>query len=401
MTEETTETIIHENQYARLFDIEIRNNDQKIEPTGKVSVTVELADMPKDKQDTLKVVHFTEAEAILVKADATSESITFDADSFSVYTVVNLSDLEPQGKYILVSGIAGDPGPNVGYNESWGTDYFTQLLAPLGLRVNYMIDCANYSEMHQASEAVATTTFCHTLGSYLATALEQHFGVPQIDAPQPYGLAGTDAWLRAIAKVVGKEKETEEYIESEHKRIAPKVAELREFYKGVKGFIMTGSAYAHGLLSVLRELGIEVQGSIVFHHDPVYDGAGKHQDSLKEFVDNYGDIEHYSVSKTQAYQLPQVFRRVKTDFVVIRHQGLAPEAAKMGIPALAMGDEHIPVGYEGIIRTGEMLKGILARKKFNQVLNRHVESPYSKWWKQQDDPFLLAKHPEILDTVIK
>ena len=283
----------------------------------------------------------------------------------------------------------------------WGTDYFTQLLAPLGLRVNYMIDCANYNEMHQASEAVATTTFCHTLGSYLATALEQHFGVPQIDAPQPYGLAGTDAWLRAIAKVVGKEKETEEYIESEHKRIAPKVAELREFYKGVKGFIMTGSAYAHGLLSVLRELGIEVQGSIVFHHDPVYDGAGKHQDSLKEFVDNYGDIEHYSVSKTQAYQLSQVFRRVKTDFVVIRHQGLAPEAEKMGIPALAMGDEHIPVGYEGIIRTGEMLKGILARKKFNQVLNRHVESPYSKWWKQQDDPFLLAKHPEILDTVIK
>ncbi|HPY85703.1 MAG TPA: nitrogenase component 1, partial [Ruminococcus flavefaciens] len=94
----------------------------------------------------------------------------------------------------------------------WGTDYFTDILKPLGLRVNYMIDCANYAELEQASEAVATSTFCHTLGSYMATVLEQHFGVPQIDAPQPYGFAGTDAWLRAIAKIVGKENETEEYI---------------------------------------------------------------------------------------------------------------------------------------------------------------------------------------------
>lgn len=283
----------------------------------------------------------------------------------------------------------------------WGTDYFTPLLAPLGLKVNYMIDCANYEELAQASEAVATTTFCNTLGSYMATVLEQHFGVPQIDAPQPYGIEGTDAWLRAIAKVVGKEAETEAYIESEHKRIAPQIAELREYFKGIKGFILTGSAYAHGLISVLKELGIEVQGSIVFHHDPVYDGAGEHQDTLKDLVNTYGDIPHYSVSKTQAFQLPQIFRRSQTDFVIVRHQGLSPEAAKMGIPALAMGDEHIPVGYDGIARTGEILKGILARKKFNQVLKRHVELPYTKWWVKQEDPFLLAKHPEVLDTVIK
>ena len=33
----------------------------------------------------------------------------------------------------------------------------------------------------------------------------------------------------------------------------PRILELREKFKGVKGFIMTGSAYAHGLISVLRE----------------------------------------------------------------------------------------------------------------------------------------------------
>ena len=283
----------------------------------------------------------------------------------------------------------------------WGTDYFTEILKPLGLRVNYMIDMASYDELAQASEAVATATFCHTLGSYMATALEEHFGVPQIDAPQPYGITGTDAWLRAIAKIVGKEAETEEYIKSEHERILPKIKELREKFKGINGFVMTGSSYAHSLISVLRELGIGVEGSVVFHHDPVYDGGHENQDTLHELIDTYGDIQYFTVSKTQAFQLNALFKRVKTDFVIIRHQGLAPEAAKLGIPSLAMGDEHFPVGYDGIIRTGEVLLDILARKKFNEVLLRHVKSPYNEWWSSQEDPFLLAKHPEILDEIVR
>lgn len=283
----------------------------------------------------------------------------------------------------------------------WGTDYFTDILKPLGLRVNYMIDTANFDELHQATEAIATATFCHTLGSYMATALEQHYGIPQIDAPQPYGFKATDEWLRAIAKIVGKEDEVEEYIKSEHERVMPRILELREQFKGINGFVMTGSSYSHGLISVLKELGIGVQGSIVFHHDPVYDSGAENQNTLKHLVENYGDIEHFTVSKTQAYQLSNLFKRVKTDFVIIRHQGLAPEAAKLGIPALAMGDEHIPVGYDGMIRTGEILLEIIARKKFNQVLQRHVGLPYTDWWVNQEDPFILAKNPEILDEVVK
>jgi nitrogenase molybdenum-iron protein alpha chain len=281
----------------------------------------------------------------------------------------------------------------------WGTDYFSEMLAPLGLRVNYLLDTASFDEIRQASEAVATATFCDTLGGYMATALEESFGVPQIDAPQPYGIKGTDEWLRAIAKVVGKEKEAEEYIESEHKRIAPKLAELRKFFKGKNGIVMTGSAYAHGLISVLSELGIGHDAALVFHHDPIYDGAGKHQDTLKELVETYGDIPHYTVSKTRAFQLPQLLKRAKTDFLLIRHPGLASVAGHLGFPTLTMGDEHIPVGYQGILRIGEMLKGVLSRTKFNQVLKRNVKLPYSDWWLAQDDPFYLTHHPETLNDL--
>ncbi|MDP4179386.1 MAG: nitrogenase component 1 [Bacillota bacterium] len=282
----------------------------------------------------------------------------------------------------------------------WGTDYFTQMLSPLGLKVNYIIDMATVDELAQASEASVTATFCHTLGSYMAAALEQEYGIPEVKAPQPYGFAATDEWLRSIAKVLHRENDMEEFIISEHKRVQPKVDELREKFKGIKGFVATGSSYAHGIISVLEELGIQVDGSVVFHHDPVYDSGDERQDTLGYLVENYGDIEHFTVSKTQQFQFFGLLRRVNPDFVIIRHNGLSPLASKVGIPAFALGDEHFPVGYDGIIRLGEALLEILARKKFSQVLQRHVKLPYTKWWLDQEDPFILAKHPEILDEEV-
>lgn len=282
----------------------------------------------------------------------------------------------------------------------WGSDYFTPMLKPLGIRVNYLLDCASYEEIRQSSEAFATATFCDTLGGYFATALEENFGVPQIDAPQPYGIAGTDAWLRAVAKAAGKSDIVEDYIAAEHKRIAPELSELREFFRGKNGVVMTGSAYAHGLISVLSELGIGHDAALVFHHDPVYDGAGEYQDTLKTLVDTYGDIPHYTVSKTRAFQLPQLLRRAKADFLIIRHPGLASVSGHMGYPTLAMGDEHIPMGYDGIIRVGRILKGVLARTRFNKVLHRHVRLPYNDWWLSKEDPFYLTNHPEALETVV-
>jgi nitrogenase molybdenum-iron protein alpha chain len=271
------------------------------------------------------------------------------------------------------------------------------MLKPLGLRVNYIVEIASYEDLKQISEAAATTTFCHTLGSYMATALEQEYGVPQVRAPQPYGISGTDAWLRAIAKICGKDKEVEEYITSEHERILPQIESLRKKLTGIKGYVLTGSAYAHGLISVLRELEIVVDGSLVFHHDPVYDSGSEEQNSLKTLVDTYGDIPHFTVSKTQPFQLPQLFKRTPADFVIVRHGGLAPDLARLGIPSFEMGDEHLPVGYDGIVRLGKAVLETLSKRKFNNVLRRHVSLPYTDWWMNQKYPFVFANKPDILD----
>ncbi|WP_041796109.1 nitrogenase component 1 [Pararhodospirillum photometricum] len=272
----------------------------------------------------------------------------------------------------------------------WGSDIFSPMLAELGLRVNYVVDLATVEDLAQMSEAAATVGFCYTLSTYMAAALEQEFGVPEVKAPMPYGFAGTDAWLREIARVTGREDKAEAYIAREHARVKPELERLREKLKGVKGFVSTGSAYAHGLIQVLRELGVEVDGSLVFHHDPVYDSQDPRQDSLAHLIDNYGDVTHFSVGNRQQYQFYGLLKRVDPDFIIIRHNGLAPLASRLGIPAIPLGDEHIAVGYQGMINLGESILDVLAHRKFHHDIARHVRLPYKDSWLARD-PFDLAR----------
>lgn len=273
----------------------------------------------------------------------------------------------------------------------WGSDVFTPMLANLNLKVNYVIDLASVDDLARMSEAAATVGFCYTLSSYLAAALEQHFGVPEVKAPMPYGFSGTDAWLRELARVTHREELAEKYIASEHSRVRPRIKELKEKLRGVKGYVATGSAYSHGLIQVLRELDVEVNGSLVFHHDPVYDSGDDREDSLGHLLKNYGNVENFHVSNRQQYQLYAFLQKVHPDFMLIRHNGLAPLASRLGIPAAPLGDEHIAIGYQGIINLGETILDILARKKFHNSIKAHVKLPYTDWWLKQKDAYILAR----------
>jgi nitrogenase molybdenum-iron protein alpha chain len=136
----------------------------------------------------------------------------------------------------------------------------------------------------------------------------------------------------------------EKYIKKEHERVKSHIAELKEKLKGINGYVATGSAYSHGLIQVLRELGINVNGSLVFHHDPVYDSGDEREDSLGHLLKNYGNVENFHISNRQQYQLYAFLQKVHPDFMLIRHNGLAPLASRLGIPAAPLGDEHIAMG---------------------------------------------------------
>jgi nitrogenase molybdenum-iron protein alpha chain len=93
-------------------------------------------------------------------------------------------------------------------------------------------------------------------------------------------------------------------------------------------------------------------------------------------------------------------KNTNPDFILIRHNGLAPLASRLGIPAAPLGDKHLAIGYDGIINLGEAVLDVLAHKKFHQDLKKHVKLSYAEWWLNQEDPYILAKQPEILNEKI-
>ncbi|HEY0328298.1 MAG TPA: nitrogenase component 1 [Rhodopseudomonas sp.] len=274
-----------------------------------------------------------------------------------------------------------------------GPDVFTPLLAPLGLRVNLVMGGNTLEVLAQCSEAAATVTMCFVL-SYLATGLEQEFGVPEVKAPLPYGLDATDDWLRDIAKLTGREDRVEAIIASERARIAPELARLRKALAGKRGFVAAGAAFAHGLLADLRELGVVVDGAFSFHHDPATDSGDPQQDSLGHLVETWGDVPNYTVSPDQHFQAHAALLRAKPDFVICRHSGtMAVLAGRMGIPVLPIFYSNDGLGYDGLLTIGRAILRVLPRKRFYDDIAAHSTFPYQPSWLAETNPYALSAEP--------
>lgn len=268
----------------------------------------------------------------------------------------------------------------------WGSHIFDDLLSKLGYEAQYIVPFSTIAQLERISEAAATIQICQTLGTYLGAALEQVYGVPEIKAPPAYGVAGTDAWLRELGRVLDRQAEVEEIIKSEHQRVLPKLAEYREKLKGKTAYITAGAAHGHALIAVLRELGLEVKGAAIFHHDPVYDNGLEQSDALAHVVDTYGDVRNYNVCNKQAYELVNILNRERPDIMIARHGGMTIWGAKLGIPTLLVGDEQFSFGYEGIFNYADRVIETLDNKEFVTNLARHSTMPYTKWWLDQN-PF--------------
>lgn len=277
----------------------------------------------------------------------------------------------------------------------WGSDIFSELLGRLGYEANYLVPFSTIKQLEQISEAAATIQICPTLGSYLGAALEQVYGVPEIKAPPAYGIAGTDAWLRELGKVLNKEKEAEEIIRTEKEKILPQLEEYRSKLKGKKCYITAGAAHGHALIALLFELGLEVQGAAIFHHDPVYDNGDPVSDMLAHDVRTYGDIPNYNVCNKQAYELVNILNRVRPDIMIARHGGMTLWGAKLGVPTLLIGDEHFGFGYQGILNYAERIIETLDNKEFVTNLAKHSTMPYTKWWLEQNPYAFLGGNTHV------
>lgn len=274
----------------------------------------------------------------------------------------------------------------------WGSDIFTDLFGKIGLKPNYIIPFSTIAQLEKISEAAATVQICPTLGTYLAAALEQEYGVPEVKAPPAYGIQGTDKWFRELGRITGKEKVVEELIKSEKERIYPELEELRGKLKGKRAYVTAGAAHGHSLISLLSDLGMEVVGASIFHHDPCYDNGSQEGKSLEHVVETYGDIKHFSVCNKQAYELVNSLNTLKPDVFIARHGGMSIWGAKLGIPTFLMGDEQFGIGYQGLINYGNKVLDVIETPEFVKNIAAHSKLVYTDWWlNQKTDTFLGGK----------
>lgn len=266
----------------------------------------------------------------------------------------------------------------------WGSHIFDDFLKNLGYEAQYIVPFSTIKELEHISEATATIHICPSLSSYIGAALEEHYGVKEIKSPPAYGIAGTDKWMREIGRVLDREKEIEEYIKKEHERVLPKLEEYREKLKGKTAYVTAGAAHGQVIIALLKELGLEVKGAAIFHHDPIYDNGSEESDVLDHVVKTYGDVKHYNVCNKQAYELVNVLNRVKPDLMIARHGGMTMWGAKLGIPTLLIGDEQFGFGYEGVLNYASRIVETLDNKEFVSNLAKHSTMPYTKWWLEQD-----------------
>jgi len=268
-----------------------------------------------------------------------------------------------------------------------GTDTFTPMLKKLGLRPNYLVPLSDIDSLRGMAEAACSTQVCETLGTYVTTVLEEEFGVPKVKAPSPYGIAWTDAWYREIARLTGKTDIVEEMIASEHARIESELKALKEELKGLRVYIYAGDSYAHNLGSLVSDLGVEIAGMTTLHHDMRVDGRDPEDSTLKEMIDVAGDIE-LTVCNKQPYEVIKQLKKVKPDFLIVRHMNMTILAGKLGIPSIFEGEINVSAGYDGLLLTGRRIRDLIKAKRLLGTLAEYNEFPYTDWWLEQEADYL-------------
>ncbi|MCH5184605.1 MAG: nitrogenase [Oscillospiraceae bacterium] len=272
----------------------------------------------------------------------------------------------------------------------WGSDIFNKWFNRFGYEANYITPYSTLETLRHSSESACTVQACATLGSYLATALDQEFGVPELKTSPPYGIAQTERWFRELGGLIGKEKEVEEFLAEEKEKYMPKIEELRKKLAGKTAYVTAGASHGHSLLAMLSELGMKAVGAAIFHHDPIYDSADETADTLKHTVEDYGDVPNFTVCNKQEFELVNVLNRLRPDILFARHGGMTLWGAKFGIPSLLIGDEHYGMGYEGLVKYGEQILETIENSEFVKNLEKHAVNPYTKWWLEQE-PYTFLK----------
>jgi len=259
-----------------------------------------------------------------------------------------------------------------------------ELFANFGVEPVFFYQNATIEELSELSEALATVNICGVLGSYLGNGLQEQYGVPYVNTVNPLGVAGFEAWLRGIGKVIGKEAEVEEYIKTERVKYLDKIEEVKKELKGLRAVLGMGPGYTYEVARVLQELGIEVVWAASWHHDKKHDS--EELPASLQYLDEHSDYNFkVSVADQQNYEILNILNEHKPDIYFSRHPGTTVWAIKQGCAALCVNDEYMIFGYKGTLDFAYTVLDTIKNRSFEKNLAARIKLPYTDWWYKQNN----------------
>jgi nitrogenase molybdenum-iron protein alpha chain len=264
-----------------------------------------------------------------------------------------------------------------------------RIFAEFGLGVQFLYCNSTVEELSHISESLATVCICGTLGTYLGNALEELYGVPYVKSINPLGVAGFEAWLSEIGRVVGKADEVERYIARERAIYLPQIEAVRAELAGLRAVIGMGPGYTYEVARVLQELGIEVIQAAAWHYDYKYDDGAV--PPALDYLEKHSTVDiPLSVADQQNFEVLNILNAYKPDLYFSRHPGTTVWAIKQGVAAVFVADEFMIFGYEGTLSFAKTVLDTVRNRSFEKNLAARVKLPYTDWWYRQASASFLS-----------
>lgn len=249
-----------------------------------------------------------------------------------------------------------------------------RMLSLIGATVNYIPFYSSLEKIKKIPAAEASTSICKVFADEFMKTLWEDYDIPYSHTVMPIGIRNTDKWYRGIAKVIGKEKEVEEIIEKEHKRIEPLVAKLKSRLEGKRVFICGGTGRSFAAAALIDDFGMKLVGL----ETPTYDEDAQVD---IEYLNGIHKDFVLDIANMQPFEQVNLVKKLKPDAFI----GVPEWAAKLGIPTTHVLDGKRPtMGYDGLLFLGNKIADQLENPGFNKKLAQHVKLPYKESWYEED-----------------
>ena len=195
------------------------------------------------------------------------------------------------------------------------------LFERMGIRIlSTFTGNSSIDDIAQAHRAKLNLMHCQRSTPYICEQIKEKYGIPYIRASL-FGIEQTSKALRDVAAFFGLEEKAEEIIADEVSKVAPKIEEYREKFRGKRIFIYQGAPRAWHWVEMFREIGIEtIAAATTFGHEEDYAKICERVKDGTIVIDNPNSIE-----------LEEILTELKPDIFI---SGLKEKylAYKLGIP---------------------------------------------------------------------